>query len=85
MYLIIVGNMKFFERILLVKENTIYISIIEQMCIVFDMKFNQMQDKLEKYSSFISELIISKNILWNIKAVFLNLNLGLIKMNILHS
>ena len=47
MYLIVAGNMMFFERILSSQEeNTICNSIIEQMCIVFDMKFNQMQDKL---------------------------------------
>ena len=79
MYLIIAGNMKFFERILSSQEeNTICNSIIEQMCIVFDMKFNQMQDKLEKYSSFISRVNHpSKNILYGIsKAVFFKFKLG---------
>ena len=42
------------------------------------MKFNQMKDQLEKYSSFISRVNHpSKNILYGIsKAVFSNLNLG---------
>ena len=71
--------MKFFERILSSQEeNTICNSIIEQMCIVFDMKFNQMQDKLEKFSSFISRVNHpSKNILYGMsKAIFFKLKLG---------
>ena len=68
MYLIIAGNMMFFERILSShEENTICNSIVEQMSVVFDIKFNAMQEKLEKYSSFISRVNHpSKNILYGI-------------------
>ena len=79
MYLIIAGNMMFFERILSShEENTICNSIVEQMSVVFDMKFNEMQEKLEKYSSFISRVNHpSKNILYGIsKAVFFKFKLG---------
>ena len=48
------------------------------MSVVFEMKFNEMQEKLEKYSSFISRVNHpSKNILYGIsKAVFFKFKLG---------
>ena len=73
MKIIIAGNVKFFERILSnYEENAISNAIIEEMSKVFEMKFNDMKNELDKYSSFISRVNHpSKNILYGIsKAVF---------------
>ena len=53
-------------------------SIIKEMSIVFEMNFNEMKEKLENYSSFISRVNHpSKNILYGIsKAVFFKFKLG---------
>lgn len=88
MFIIIAGNIRFFERILSShEENTICNSIILEMSEVFEMDFNIMKEELESYSSFISRVNHpSKNILYGMsKAVFLNLNLANIRMNILHN
>ena len=79
MKIIIAGNVKFFERILSNhEENAISNAIIEEMSEVFEMKFNDMKNELDKYSSFISRVNHpSKNILYGIsKAVFFKFRLG---------
>ncbi len=79
MHIIIAGNMKFFERILSShEENAICNSIIKETSIVFEIDFNEMNDKLESYSSFISRVNHpSKNILYGMsKAVFFKFKLG---------
>jgi t-SNARE complex subunit (syntaxin) len=60
------------------EENAISNAIIEEMSKVFEMKFNDMKNELDKYSSFISRVNHpSKNILYGIsKAVFFKFRLG---------
>ena len=77
MHIIIAGNMKFFERILSShEENAVCNSIIKEMSVVFDMDFNEMKEKLENYSSFISRVNHpSKNILYGMsKSVFFSVS-----------
>tara|TARA_B110000977_G_scaffold46043_2_gene62565 strand:+ start:169 stop:714 length:546 start_codon:yes stop_codon:yes gene_type:complete len=79
MHIIVAGNMKFFERILSShEENAICNSIIKEMSVIFEMDFNEMQEKLESYSSFISRVNHpSKNILYGMsKSVFFKFKLG---------
>jgi hypothetical protein len=79
MFIIIAGNIRFFERILSShEENTICNSIILEMSEVFEMDFNMMKEELESYSSFISRVNHpSKNILYGMsKAVFFKFKLG---------
>jgi hypothetical protein len=79
MFIIISGNIKFFERILSAHEEKILIdSIIDQMASVFQTDFHLMEEKINKYTSFISRVNHpSKNILYGMsKAVFFKFKLG---------
>ena len=79
MFIIVSGNIKFFERILSAHEEKILIdSIIDQMANVFQTDFHLMEEKINKYSSFISRVNHpSKNILYGMsKAVFFKFKLG---------
>ena len=78
-FIIIAGNMKYFEQILpAYEENNLCQAIIEEMASVYELSFHEMQAKLEKYSSFISRVNHpSKNILYGMsKAVFFKFKLG---------
>ena len=78
-FIIIAGNMRYFEHILpAYEENNLCQAIIEEMASVYEVSFHEMQAKLEKYSSFISRVNHpSKNILYGMsKAVFFKFKLG---------
>jgi len=78
-FIIIAGNIKFFERILSsYEEKSLVNSITEQMAEAFDMEFSEMQNKLDEYASFISRVNHpSKNILYGMsKAIFFKFKLG---------
>jgi len=78
-FIIIAGNIKFFERILSsYEEKSLVNSITEQMAEAFDMEFPEMQNKLDEYASFISRVNHpSKNILYGMsKAIFFKFKLG---------
>ena len=78
-FIIIAGNIKYFERILSAhEEKMIFNSIVQEMADIFEMEFHEMEEKLDKYGSFISRVNHpSKNILYGMsKAVFFKFKLG---------
>jgi hypothetical protein len=79
MFIIISGNIKYYERILSAhEEKLLYDCIINEMSEAFEMEFHEMDEKLNKYTSFISRVNHpSKNILYGMsKAVFFKFKLG---------
>jgi len=79
MFIVICGNIKFFEKILSAHEEKILLdSITDQMSGIFNTDFHLMEEKINKYASFISRVNHpSKNILYGMsKAVFFKYKLG---------
>ena len=79
MFIIISGNIKFFEKILSAHEEKLLCnSITEEMASIFEMEYHEMEEKLNKYGSIISRVNHpSKNILYGMsKAVFFKFKLG---------
>ena len=79
MFIIISGNIKYFEKILSAhEEKLLHDSIVAQMSEAFEIEFHEMEEKLNKYTSFISRVNHpSKNILYGMsKAVFFKFKLG---------
>ena len=56
-FIIIAGNIKYFERILSAHEEKIVCnSIVQEMANIFEMEFHEMEENLDKYGSFISRV-----------------------------